>query len=89
MNMMGGDSQKSDSFPSTMQYRLDFSNTEREKKKREKAEKEKAQKRKKKKKKDVISNFWEKTPNHRIILVQLLMQAYIFIQSTRIKALLS
>lgn len=33
VNMIGGDSQKSDSFPSNVQYRLDFSNTEREKRK--------------------------------------------------------
>lgn len=44
--MMGGHSQKSDSFPSSVQYRLDFTNTER-RKKREGGD-------------GGIYNFWEK-----------------------------
>lgn len=69
---MGGHSQKSDSFPSSVQYRLDFTNTERGKK-REGGD-------------GGIYNFWEKkTPNHRIILIQFLMQAFIFIQSPAYK----
>lgn len=69
--MMGGDSLKSDSFPSSVQYRLDFSNTERGKKEMV-----------------VVMEFKisaKKKSNHRIILIQLLIQAYVFIQSPAYK----
>lgn len=69
--MMGGDLLKSDSFPSSVQYRLDFSNTERGKKETV-----------------VVMEFKisaKKKSSHRIILIQLLIQAYVFIQSPAYK----